>query len=334
MPYEYATGQWRNHIKYSCYDCNYSNLDDKDAAQKHVDGSKHGLSINCDDETFIRQSAGTVPNIHVTLGFLTWNTFIVSAEGAKSLYEEAKRLNQLGIIVNVVILDNGSTDGTYDSLLNTRRNNSFDGFSIILGNRVNEGISKARNRIIEEALYRGSNYLLMLDGDIQVVPFSTFAMTKYLYDHPNVGCIGAYAHHWTQDKKDATRRLYEIPDSRVEHDIPCAWTQYGMFRCAMFQAGMRFDENGPFGEPGWGFEDDDLGFQMVEAGWKNKYFNGMTYLHRNVRSSWPNLTASGVDVFSAFKARKAYLHQKWRSSKKVWPLCNVAMAQRMPETYG
>jgi hypothetical protein len=86
-----------------------------------------------------------------------------------------------------------------------------------------------------------------------------------------------------------------------------------MFRREVFAEGVRFDEDGPFGGPGWGFEDNDLAFQMEVRGYRNQRFFGMTYLHRDAQSSIRIMRRLGIDARAAYRCRKQHVVDKWSS---------------------
>lgn len=300
---------------------------------EHCKRNSHGIVTmdSIEEDAYIAQEAPLPPKgVTVTLGYLCWNTAEVSSQGVLALMKEADRLQRLGCHVHIAVVDNGSTDDTANAV-------QLPGALFpdlpqpwLHRNSNNYGISVARNQIIDQALELKSDYLLMLDGDIELVPLSSYTMVRYLEAHSTLGCIGAYAASHTTSRLLASKTLREIPESRVKEDVDIAWTQYGMFRTAVFKTGIRFDEEGPFGEPGWGFEDDDLYYQMRNRAFGCRYFNGMTYLHRNVRSSWPLLHESGVDIPSMFNKRKDYLLTKWAKRGFDSVILNTIRAQQLP----
>jgi hypothetical protein len=328
-------------VKLSCLDCQFEVLvsaaDDivgvRGLMDSHCRRNRHGIVKNgaISVSKYIQEQAQEPPKgVIITLGYLCWNTAVVSSEGVVGLLREAERIRQLGCSAHIVIVDNGSTDDTYD-LIRKELDTDDTGVEVIRNMR-NFGISAARNQLIDAAQDRRSDYLLSMDGDIEVVPLSTYVMLRYLECHRGLGCIGAYSANCTPDRARSSKALYEIPESRVKNDIPCAWTQYGLFRCSMFKNSLiRFDEGGPFGEPGWGFEDNDVCWQMESLGYGNKYFAGMTYLHRNIRSSFPNLKAAGVDIAKEFGRRKDYLLNKWRRKGTSPDRLQFIQAQGLPQ---
>jgi glycosyltransferase involved in cell wall biosynthesis/cyclopropane fatty-acyl-phospholipid synthase-like methyltransferase len=252
----------------------------------------------------------------VVLGLLTWNTREVSLESVHAYVQEAHMLRRLGVDAAICVCDNGSTDGTQDAL------RALDGETTeehaFLLNGHNRGNSIARNQIIDYALQWNADYVLLMDGDIEVVPFSSFAMMRYLDDAGHrVGCIGPDSAGYTGTREDAAPCLYSLAGSRVETTERVAWTQYGMFRCAMFREGIRFDESGPFAGPGWGCEDDDLIYQIISRSYLCQRFFGMTYLHRAMHSSVRHLQDSGADVSELFEQRRQYVIAKWSSVPRI-----------------
>ena len=172
--------------------------------------------------------------------------------------------------------------------------------------------------IIDHAIQTGADYLLFMDGDIEVVPFSTFAMLRYMETHGSLlGSIGANSVWQTPDRERATPVLFALSGLPIETVDLVAWTQYGMFRREVFEAGVKFDERGPFGGPGWGFEDNDLAFQMHVRGFLNQRFSGMFYLHRAARSSVRNLQSTGFDPARLYALRQAYMVDKWAHAPEI-----------------
>ncbi len=329
--FQFDRANWHGVPMFTCQVCQINIFHYEAQMLEHCRKMDHGRvrNGNLTIEQFIeREDASLYAGVIITLGYICWNTKEASVEGALALAEEAIRLRQLGIEAKVIILDNGSRDGTAEALNVALGHNTN---CIILSRDENQGISKGRNIIIDVARTFNPTYHLMLDGDIEVVPLSVYQMMRYLECHKDYGCIGAYSSNYSKERDHVAKNLYEIPEGRVKGDIKIAWTQYGLFRAIMFEQGIRFDESGPFGEPGWGFEDDDFFYQMIMQGWESKYFGGMCYLHRNIRSSWPNLRAEGVDIDSMFKKRKEYLINKWRKCEPNSAILQGVAGQHPPK---
>ncbi len=332
LNYEWATRQHRGATVYQCLDCAYNNIGlfGKANILGHCKSKGHGLltEVQGTIDDYIANVNGNNPkSVIITLGYLCWNTRDISVEGVLALIAEAERLKKLGHIPFIYIVDNGSADGTADAI----RMLPLPSYVRLRCLPENMGISYARNLIIDFSVARGSKYTMFMDGDIEIVPLSSFTMIRYLECHPDIGVIGAYSAGFSAVRSECAKSLVEIAESRVKKDIKCAWTQYGLFRASLWTKGVRFDESGPFGKPGWGFEDDDLHYQIAEAGFGNRYFAGMVYLHRALHSSWGHLAKTGTDLDNMFKLRKGYLIQKWRSRGLEAGILKMLEGQRLPE---
>lgn len=334
--FEWSTSTWRGLEHHECTECPFDTFgtDSRPKMLAHCRRANHGRVINGalrTDEWIELElaQANLVQGHKVSMGQLCWNTAEISAEAALALHKECQVLARLGNEGRILTIDNGSQDDTLVRVVTTLNSAGNQGFQAVR-NIVNKGISAARNVLIDMALSQGAEYLLMIDGDIEPVPISVYTMMRYLDCHDKVGCIGAYSASYTKDRTKTTKALTCIQENRVKDNIEVAWTQYGLFRMSMFQSGIRFDESGPFGQPGWGFEDDDLALQMYERGWQNKYFGGMTYLHRNIRSSWVHIENQGFSVKEMFNKRKDFLINKWHKRGYDSAKLHIVGAQQLP----
>ncbi|MET0625889.1 MAG: glycosyltransferase [Pyrinomonadaceae bacterium] len=264
----------------------------------------------------------------VTLALLTWNTRDISLESLAAFAREAALLKRLGHEASIVVCDNGSTDGLPDALRAAGERLEVEHHFIL--NAENRGSSVARNQIIDHFLGSGGDYLFFMDGDIEVVPFSSFAMLRHMEDSGRLlGCLGAYMNGQSPHRARATPFLYSLAGLRLRDEEVVAWTQYGLFRREVFEAGVRFDVAHPFDREGWGCEDNDLAFQMTVKGFRIQCFEGMTYLHRDMHSSMRILRALGVDPAANYETRKRYVIQKWAGTPAInaGPLRHVRVAR-------
>ena len=126
----------------------------------------------------------------IVLALLAWNTRDVTMDSVRAHVREAQMLRRLGQEPFLCICDNGSTDGLADALQAFESNVDIPHQFIF--NRDNLGSSIARNQIIDYMLACDADYLLLMDGDIEIVPFSSFAMLRYMENNGHqLGCIGA-----------------------------------------------------------------------------------------------------------------------------------------------
>jgi glycosyltransferase involved in cell wall biosynthesis/SAM-dependent methyltransferase len=250
----------------------------------------------------------------VVLALLSWNTRDVTVDSLRAYIREAQMLRRLGLQPLICVCDNGSTDGAAAVLQKCEPDIEYPHRFIL--NTTNLGNSVGRNQIVEFAREMDADYILFMDGDIEVVPFSSFAMLRYMENSGReLGCIGACSAGQTPHRQSASPSFYSI--GRVETTDLVAWTQYGMFRREIFDDGIRFDESEAFTGPGWGFEDNDLAFQLKMKGYVNQRFFGMTYLHRNIQSSVRIMRGLGIDVRALYQQRRAYVIDKWSNVPQI-----------------
>jgi glycosyltransferase involved in cell wall biosynthesis len=265
-------------------------------------------------------SKGPLPRLSferkILLALLTWNTRDISVDSLRAYIKEGQMLRRLGYDAAICVCDNGSTDGTVDAI--RKATADIDLPCHITANPSNAGNSIARNQIIAHMLRSDADYVVFMDGDIELVPFSSFAMLRYMEGQGHrLGCIGANSGGYSPLRERVTPYLYSIYGLQTEETNLVAWTQYGMFRRAVFEEGVRFDESKPFDGPGWGFEDNDLAFQMYVKGFHNQRFFGMTYLHRNVQSSVRIMRQQGIDPNPLYRRRQDYVIDKWQAVPEI-----------------
>jgi glycosyltransferase involved in cell wall biosynthesis len=279
----------------------------------------------CIGITARKGSPGALPHgRRILLSLLTWNTCAVSLDSLRAHVEEARMLRRLGHLPFVCVVDNGSTDGTAEAIEALAPQIDVP-FRFIV-NPANLGISVGRNQLLHHMRAIDADYWLMLDGDIEIVPFSSLAMLRYMESQgERLGCIGADSGGQSPRRDQATPVLYAIDPARTQTVDLVAWTQYGLFRRAVFDAGVRFDEAGPFSAAGWGFEDNDLAFEMEVRGFVNQRFFGMVYLHRALSSSIRIMREQGIDVEALYQARRQRVVEKWQDVPRInnGPLVHV-----------
>lgn len=266
----------------------------------------------CIGGVFVKPPRAAQVRRKVMLALLTWNKRDVSLESVQAYIEEARMLRRLGHEPILCVCDNGSTDGTAEAL--RAMDGTIDVPHHFILNRENLGNCIARNQIIDAMLECDADYILFIDGDIEVVPFSSFAMMRYLEDSGRqVGSLGAFSFQTATIRQDASPFHFSVRSGPIVESLDVTSSGYGMYRRAVFEAGIRFEEAEPFRGAGWGFEDNDLAFQMDVKGFLKTHFHGMTFLHRDVQSSVKNMLEQGIDATAACARRQQYLLEKWSS---------------------
>lgn len=283
------------------------------APDVHIDFDERDDPFTCLGYVFYKsERPQPVEGRRIVLALLTWNKRDVSIDSLRAYVEEARTLQRLGQSPFICVCDNGSTDGTQEAL--QALDAEIDIPHRFILNPSNMGSSIARNRIVDQAREFNADYVLFIDGDIEVVPFSSFAMLRYIEKSgPTLGCVGADFREYAQTlhREKASTSLFHIDGRSVVTASIVAPTQYGMFRRAVFDDGVRFEETGPFNGAGWGFEDNDLAFQMLTKRYMIQGFLGMVYLHRTKGSSVKIMRETGIEADAIFEQRRQFIIDKW-----------------------
>lgn len=256
------------------------------------------LKLHCD----------TLRGLKIGISFLTWNTRSASEPAATAIMDECHRLSGFGVKTAVFWADNGSDDGTVESLNSIFGTNLAAKFAYC----VNRGQSVARNDMLLAFLKTDCDYLIMVDGDIEMVPYSSFALARCMEDsQPSIGCVGMYSGNCTHKLDlDTASTCRMIAPWMLEEDPTIAWTNYGIFRRSVVEQ-CKFDETGPFDGPGWGFEDDEYYLQMLASGFTSHNTKYFRHLHRRRHSSLKNLDPQqAIDIFTS---RRDYVISKWKN---------------------
>jgi glycosyltransferase involved in cell wall biosynthesis len=201
--------------------------------------------------------------------------------------------------------------------------NISEGVSFI--NRENKGAGAGRNAGID--LWNNSTpYVLFVDGGI-LPPIGGVPLLKdYLIRHPETDVISPeVASCFTTDEKEATLRVNDSIPEEVFWQRCLSSTAYCMTNQRAWD-GLRFSEEGPFGEPGWGVDDNDMAFRWDDAGIKHDEFVNQSSgwrLFRKAGGSHNRLfEETGIhptQYGSVYEKRNVKLNQDWRLMMKGIP---------------
>jgi len=230
----------------------------------------------------------------LSVNILTWNTYPTTKKCLEILKKDLK-----GIEHEIIIIDNGSTDGCQDIAT--------------ISNKKNMGISIGKNQGIDASK---GEYIFMIDGDVIAVPNSVNCLLDYLGKNTEKYAIGFYSNKWTnQENKGGQKHhedyCYKLFEPR-EYTRACIY--YGMFRRDLFDKGIRFDTSEVFGEMGYGWEDMDF-FEQMKKRIIPQYVAGINnsigkYFH-DINSS---VRLMGHDEYMrTSKLRAEYFRNKWSS---------------------
>lgn len=157
-------------------------------------------------------------------------------------------------LTEIIVVDNGSQDDTAQWLAEQK------GLTAII--RENLGAGPGRNAGLGAA--GEFDFVLMLDGGIRPLRGGVAQMLDYLRRTPEADVIGVEIADFETDREKAWRRWPE-PIAAAYHNKCLSHTAYALCRARAWDD-LRFCEEGPFGEPGWGADDDEMAYQWTEAG--------------------------------------------------------------------
>lgn len=249
---------------------------------------------------------------------LNWEELNVSRDSVRRLMKEPD-------VTQIVIVDNGSTDGSkeyYRSLVQ-------HGVTFV-DLPENMGPSVGRNKGIEQC---DEDYIFLLDGDILYVPGTIDAYGQILQHYEDAFCVGQnsfelvmqHGHNGTLNAVDADLRMSD--DYVISDWFPMAWTQYGLFRGDILRE-YKFIEEGAFGEKGWGFEDDDYYHEMKRLGYTSLSVNKPLYYHEAHTGVKELIRQESKDFFELkMKERQKIFDKKWGKNSSWY----LNMKKNQPE---
>lgn len=263
-------------------------------------------------------------SVTVTLGMILWNQGALAPLTIASVMAERQRLQTAGYHANVALIDNASWDGTAVVATEAATHHGRDASCDVL--EAPASATTIRNSLID--MSQGDDYVAFIDGDIEIVPHSFVAMLHYLSDSSSLSAMAFDPLSQCSDRSKMAGYCRSV--AGIRRDPLMYLCGYGLFRRDIFDH-LSFDESGPLGQCGWGMEDDDLWFSLVEAGYEATYAEGFSFYHPQPRSSWDSLRALGINPLTNYEARKDYVLQKWRQkrSERVAPLMRLLEAQHV-----
>lgn len=222
---------------------------------------------------------------------LVWEKFEDTKKCLYAVREEFKSIVNMGNKAKVIIVDNGSHNEMQDWIQDFVREDELALRDVkYIRNVKNMGISIGRNQALQ-LVDKEVDYLIMLDGDITPVKGSFMAMANYMKDFNKsnsiqCGCLGAASYQYVTKPGEATQEIHEIRKVDEGQQLggvsgaPIAWTQFGIFIGSLFTDNkIKFVDEGVFGLPGYGYEDDIFALSILNRGYRILRFTDIYYYH-------------------------------------------------------
>lgn len=230
----------------------------------------------------------------LTIIIITWNEkgFIIPC--LESIYRNTSNLS-----FNIILVDNGSKDGTPDIV-----KDRFPDINLIKNDK-NMGVAFARNQGIIKASGR---YILLLDADTSVLPGVIDKMVEFMDRHEDIGILGAKlidpngnlqfsCRRYHNGLTSLMRRLSFMPfiagspllkkyymqdwDHRQPRDVEHIIGACQLIR-AKAQAEVGFLDSRMF----YGWEDTDYCIRMHRAGYRVFYYPCVSIIHFEKKLSY------------------------------------------------
>ena len=251
---------------------------------------------------------------------------ITTLDNLPLLKEQIHILAEDPVISEIVVVSNGSKDGTNEWL-----EKQDDLIRIV---RENKGAGPGRNAGLDAA--GEFDYVLMLDGGIRPLIGGTERMLEYLERTPGVSVLGVEIPHFETDSDKAWRRWPDpILPQHAYRNSCLSQTAYCLCRADAWD-GLRFCEEGPFGEPGWGVDDDEMACQWLDA---LIVVHAVTHIHPYRRASgsfgrlyqetgiWPN------QFGSVYEKRLVWVQHHWPQFGKgtMWGAPDIVVVVKVTD---
>ena len=222
--------------------------------------------------------------------------------GIEIIGDAIKSLQNQTIGVDIIVVENASTDGSYEYL-----KDNFPDIKI-LRNKKNLGFDGGVNTGIRYSLKKGYKYIALLNSDAVVDKKWAEMLVKHLEPNPNTGIVASKI--VTRDGKyiDSVGDYYTIwglayPTGRGEKDTgqyeKSKYVFGGSGGASMYRAKL-FKDIGIFDEDFFAYyEDIDISFRAQLAGWKVWYEHSAVTYHAT--NSTSKKMASGFMTYQTLK---------------------------------
>ncbi len=226
---------------------------------------------------------------------LTYNAKDLTVQMLRSLEKVQPAMRRAGYRWEVIVSDNGSTDGVIEEIKKFR-------WVKLIENGENLGFSAGNNVGVRHANPQ-SRCVLFLNPDVIVPPETIPGMIKYLDDHPQVGMATCRVDLWSGGLDKDCRRGFPTPwtafvhfftplgrlfprvklfggyhytylSPEKEHEIDACLGAFMIVRREVGEAVGWWDESFKF----YG-EDLDFCYQIKKRGWQIRYYPGCRIIH-------------------------------------------------------
>jgi hypothetical protein len=231
---------------------------------------------------------------------VSWNTRELTLEALRSVYD-----TNAGLSFDVVVVDNGSRDGSPDAV-----KEAFPEVHLI-ANGTNLGFARAVNQGLTDVAGR---YLVLLNSDARLTGDAARVMVDFMDANPDVGIVGGQLVNEDGSKQNViaafpslatellNKRLLRLllpgkyPGKERRYDTPVDVDS--LVGACMMVRRTAVEDVGPLDEGYFFFmEETDWSFRMQQAGWRVVFLPFVRVVHRQGASAGTVKTQARIEFY-------------------------------------
>ena len=266
----------------------------------------------------------------LSIVIISWNVRELLRLCLDSIQESLRGEKREGLLVETIIFDNGSTDGSADMV-----REDFPRVHL-MESEVNLGFTKGNNLAIGQSEGR---YILLLNPDTEVVGDALGTMVAYMEAHPRVGALGPQLLNPDGTTQSSRRRFPTLATAFLESTVLQPWFQ-GSRILKRYYLLDRLDEEiqpvdwvvgaallirrqalhqvGPLDEEFFMYSEElDWCYRLKAQGWEVVYLPTAQVVHQEGRSSEQVLPARHIH-FQRSKVLFFKRYYGWRGEVLRW----------------
>jgi len=266
----------------------------------------------------------------LSIVIISWNVRELLRRCLDSIQESLKGEKGKGLLVETIVFDNGSADGSADMV-----REDFP-WVHLMESEVNLGFTKGNNLAIGQSEGR---YILLLNPDTEVVGDALGTMVAYMESHPRVGALGPQLLNPDGTTQSSRRRFPTLATAFLESTVLQPWFQ-GSRILKRYYLLDRLDEEiqpvdwvvgaailirrealhqvGPLDEEFFMYSEElEWCYRLKAQGWEVVYLPTAQVVHQEGRSSGQVLPARHIH----FQRSKVLFFKKyygWRGEVLRW----------------
>lgn len=266
----------------------------------------------------------------LSIVIISWNVRELLRLCLDSIQESLKGEKGKGLLVETIVFDNGSADGSTDMV-----REGFPG-AHLMESQVNLGFTKGNNLAIGQS---EGHYILLLNPDTEIVGDALGTMVAYMEAYPGVGALGPQLLNPDGTIQSSRRRFPTMATAFLESTVLQPWFQgsgilkryYLLDRpdgeiqpvdwvvgAALLIRREALHQVGPLDEEFFMYSEElDWCYRLKAQGWEVVYLPTAQVVHQEGRSSEQVLPARHIH----FQRSKVLFFKKyygWRGEVLRW----------------